>query len=153
MAGTWAGVELSGAIVEIAWQSLLLFMECWSVIETGGGRMTELERASLPLAIRFGHLCQCQRLAVAVMLQKTTINSYDRVNNNNNNMSMAVAAANNNQQLLYLVGIVECHDISKFSYTNTYAQHVRTCQKMLKKNQTSGQKTSYFQTHIFLFSS
>ncbi len=64
----------------------------------GGGRIMELLRASLPLAIGFGHQCQCQRLVVAVVVQKTTINSYDR-GNNNSRFSMAVAAANNNKQL------------------------------------------------------
>ncbi len=73
------------------------FVECCSVLAMGDGRIMELERSSLLLAVRFGH--QYWHLLVAVVvLKQTTINSYER-GNNNNNVSMAVEAANNNQQL------------------------------------------------------
>ncbi len=68
------GVKLSGTSVDIARQSSLVFVECWGIFATWDGRIMELEKASLPLAIGFGCQCQCQRLVVAVVVQKITIN-------------------------------------------------------------------------------
>ncbi len=67
------GVELSSASVEMSQQSLLVFLECWSIFAMGDGRIMGMDRASLLLAIGFGHQCQCQCLVVAVVVQKTAI--------------------------------------------------------------------------------
>ncbi len=44
------GVELNSNSVNIAKQSLLVFVECWSIFSKGDRRIMELERASLLLS-------------------------------------------------------------------------------------------------------
>ncbi len=52
--------------------------------------------------------------------------------------------------MTYLVGIVECRDISKFSDTDTDAQHVQTCWKKAQKCRTLGPKKCTSE-HVFFF--
>ncbi len=51
--------------------SLLVFLECWSITAMGTRRIMELERASLLLASRFGHQCQCLMVACNGKQQST----------------------------------------------------------------------------------
>ncbi len=64
-------VEQSGGSVKISRQSLLVFIECLSIVMTGDRRIMELERTSLLLAILVGRQCQC--LVVTVVVQKQTL--------------------------------------------------------------------------------